>query len=127
MAGGCINVKSSHVDPENHIELGSRTHEMGGAPMGADPKNSVLNKWCQAHDVPNLFVTDGAAMSSCSTQNPSLTYMALTVRAADHAASLLLDGWFVHHGDLPFEVRNGEIVGATAEGVPTRYLTTVDE
>jgi len=92
IAGGCINVKSSHVDPENHIELGSRTHEMGGACMGSDPKKSVLNKWCQAHDVPNLFVTDGASMSSCSTQNPSLTYMALTARAADHAAKLLKEG-----------------------------------
>ncbi len=92
IAGGCINVKSSHVNPENHIELGSRTHEMGGACMGSDPKNSVLNKWCQAHDVPNLFVTDGASMSSCSTQNPSLTYMALTARATDHAAKLLKEG-----------------------------------
>jgi choline dehydrogenase-like flavoprotein len=62
---------------------------MGGARMGHDPATSVLNKWSQAHDVANLFVTDGAQMASSACQNPSLTYMALTARAANHAASLL--------------------------------------
>lgn len=91
-AGGCVDVHAYHPDPDKHIQVGTRTHEMGGACMGADPKSSVLNKWCQAHDVPNLFVTDGACMSSCATQNPSLTYMALTARAADYASSLLKEG-----------------------------------
>ena len=65
---------------------------MGGACMGNDPSTSVLNKWNQAHDVANLFVTDGACMSSCGTANPSLTYMALTARAARHAVELLKEG-----------------------------------
>lgn len=60
--------------------------------MGKDPKTSVLNKWAQTHDVDNLFITDGAAMASCATQNPSLTYMAITVRAADYAAKLMKEG-----------------------------------
>ncbi len=64
-------------------------HEMGTARMGRDPKTSVLNGWCQSHDVPNLFVTDGAAMASSACQNPSITYMALTARACDHAVGEL--------------------------------------
>lgn len=71
---------------------GTAIHEMGGARMGHDPATSVLNKWSQAHDVANLFVTDGAQMSSSACQNPSLTYMALTARAADAAASMLREG-----------------------------------
>lgn len=71
---------------------GSAIHEMGGARMGHDPATSVLNKWSQAHDVPNLFVTDGAQMSSSACQNPSLTYMALTARAAAHAVDLVREG-----------------------------------
>jgi glucoside 3-dehydrogenase (cytochrome c) catalytic subunit len=71
---------------------GSAIHEMGGARMGRDPATSVLNRYNQAHDIPNLFVTDGAAMSSSACQNPSLTYMALTARAAATAADLLADG-----------------------------------
>jgi choline dehydrogenase-like flavoprotein len=62
-------------------------HEMGTARMGRDPKTSVLNGWNQVHTAPNLFVTDGACMTSASCVNPSLTYMALTARAADHAVS----------------------------------------
>lgn len=91
-AGGCSDIKVNKVHKNQHISVGARTHEMGGACMGADPKTSVLNKWAQSHDVPNLFVTDGAAMSSSSTQNPSLTYMAITVRAADYAAKLMKKG-----------------------------------
>lgn len=64
-------------------------HEMGTARMGRDPKTSVLNKWNQLHEVPNVFVTDGACMTSAACQNPSLTYMALTARAADYAVSEL--------------------------------------
>jgi choline dehydrogenase-like flavoprotein len=60
-------------------------HEMGGVRMGHDPKTSLLNKWNQLHHCKNVFVTDGACMTSTSTQNPSLTYMALTARAADYA------------------------------------------
>lgn len=64
-------------------------HEMGTARMGRDPKTSVLNKWNQLHEVKNVFVTDGAAMTSAACQNPSLTYMALTARAANYAADQL--------------------------------------
>ncbi|PKQ00717.1 MAG: GMC family oxidoreductase [Alphaproteobacteria bacterium HGW-Alphaproteobacteria-13] len=68
---------------------GKGIHEMGTACMGKDPKTSVLNRYNQLHDVPNLFVTDGSAMSSGGCQNPSLTYMALSARAAHHAAQFL--------------------------------------
>jgi choline dehydrogenase-like flavoprotein len=68
---------------------GVAIHEMGGACMGADPRNSVTNAFNQVHDAPNVFVTDGAFMNSCGDRNPSLTYMAFTVRAAKHAVDLL--------------------------------------
>jgi len=64
---------------------GACIHEMGTARMGRDSKTSVLNKWNQMHEVPNVFVTDGACMTSSATQNPSITYMALTARAVDYA------------------------------------------
>jgi choline dehydrogenase-like flavoprotein len=67
-------------------------HEMGGARMGHDPKTSILNKWNQVHACRNVFVTDGACMTSTSTQNPSLTYMALTARAADYAMAQMKKG-----------------------------------
>lgn len=73
---------------------GMAIHEMGGARMGRDSASSVLNNFSQAHDVPNLFVTDGAQMSSSASQNPSLTYMALTARAAAAAVSMLKEGRF---------------------------------
>ncbi len=92
IAGGCVDVTSWSLAPEKPIQVGGLIHEMGGACMGKDPKGSVLNKWAQAHDVPNLFVTDGACMSSCATQNPSITYMAITARAANHAAELMKEG-----------------------------------
>ncbi|MDO5972340.1 GMC family oxidoreductase [Flavivirga aquimarina] len=66
---------------------GACIHEMGTARMGRNPKTSVLNKHNQIHAVPNVYVTDGACMASSACQNPSLTYMALTARAANHAAS----------------------------------------
>jgi len=67
-------------------------HEMGGVRMGKNPKTSLLNKWNQFHTVPNVFVTDGACMTSTGTQNPSITFMALTARAANHAVSELKKG-----------------------------------
>ena len=66
----------------NAVTPGSVIHEMGTARMGRDPKTSVLNAHNQVHAVPNVFVTDGSCMVSSPTQNPSLTYMALTARAA---------------------------------------------
>ena len=69
--------------------IGRGIHEMGTARMGKDPKTSVLNKWNQVWDAPNLFVTDGACMTSANCVNPSLTYMALTARAAEYALNEL--------------------------------------
>jgi choline dehydrogenase-like flavoprotein len=71
---------------------GFAVHEMGAARMGRDPKTSVLNSFNQAHDVKNLFITDGGAMVSSSCVNPSLTYMALTARACDYAVRQLKKG-----------------------------------
>ena len=87
-AAGFKEVKT--YDAPNNIGLG--IHEMGTARMGRDPKTSVLNKWNQLHEAPNVFVTDGAAMTSSGCQNPSLTYMALTARAADYAVKELKKG-----------------------------------
>ena len=67
-------------------------HEMGGARMGNDPKTSVLNKWNQVHSCKNVFVTDGACMTSTSCQNPSLTFMALTARATNYAINEIRKG-----------------------------------
>jgi choline dehydrogenase-like flavoprotein len=79
-----------HVEPRNRISaIGLGIHEMGTARMGRDPKTSVLNEWNQVHAAKNVFVTDGAAMTSAACQNPSLTYMALTARAASRAIELL--------------------------------------
>ncbi len=74
---------------QNEAVLGKGIHEMGTARMGRDPKTSVLNGFNQVWDAKNVYVTDGAAMTSAACQNPSLTYMALTARAADHAVSEL--------------------------------------
>lgn len=82
-----------NVDPFfNEYLPGEGIHEMGTARMGRDPETSVLNGHNQAHDVPNLFVTDGACMTSSASQNPSLTYMALTARACDYAVNELKKG-----------------------------------
>jgi len=67
-------------------------HEMGGARMGRDPKTSILNEWNQLHSCHNVFVTDGACMTSTSTQNPSLTYMAFTARSVDYAVKAMNRG-----------------------------------
>jgi choline dehydrogenase-like flavoprotein len=81
------------VEPfDRHPTPGTVIHEMGTARMGNDPKTSVLNKWNQAHDIANLFVTDGACMDSSACQNPSLTYMSLTARACDYAVKELKKG-----------------------------------
>ncbi len=69
--------------------VGLAIHEMGAARMGRDPKTSVLNAWNQVHACKNVYVTDGACMASTACQNPSLTYMALTARAANHAVEEL--------------------------------------
>jgi choline dehydrogenase-like flavoprotein len=74
---------------DNDYFPGMGIHEMGTARMGKDPKSSVLNSWNQVWDAPNVFVTDGSCMASSACQNPSLTYMALTARAADHAVNEL--------------------------------------
>jgi choline dehydrogenase-like flavoprotein len=87
-AAGAKNIKT-HDYGHN---IGDGIHEMGTARMGKDPRDSVLNKWNQVHDALNVFVTDGACMTSSACQNPSLTYMALTARAADHAVSELKKG-----------------------------------
>ncbi len=87
-ASGFKNVRV-YDNPDN---IGLGIHEMGTARMGKDPRTSVLNKWNQVHEAQNVFVTDGAAMTSSACQNPSLTYMALTARAVDHAVSELKKG-----------------------------------
>ena len=77
---------------DSHQPPGLDIHEMGGVRMGNDPKTSMLNKWNQLHACKNVFVTDGSCMTSTSTQNPSLTYMAFAARAADYAFSQLKKG-----------------------------------
>lgn len=82
-----------NIEGKNFTQApGLDIHEMGGARMGHDPKTSILNKWNQIHACKNVFVTDGASMISTSTQNPSLTYMALTARAVDYAVSEMKKG-----------------------------------
>lgn len=81
-----INAVNRDTDP------GSDIHEMGGVRMGKDPKTSLLNKWNQLHECKNVFVTDGACMTSTGTQNPTLHFMALTARAANHAVEELKKG-----------------------------------
>ena len=82
---GFTNLKTSDSKQAPGLDI----HEMGGVRMGRDPKTSLLNEWNQLHACKNVFVTDGACMTSTSTQNPSLTYMALTARAADFAVNEL--------------------------------------
>ena len=84
-AAGYRDVKSH----DNKTGVGLGIHEMGTARMGRDPKTSVLNAWNQVHACKNVDVTDGSCMTSAACQNPSLTYMALTARAANHAVEEL--------------------------------------
>ena len=74
---------------DNEYFPGMGIHEMGTARMGREARTSVLNSYNQVWDAPNVFVTDGSCMVSAACQNPSLTYMALTARAADHAVNEL--------------------------------------
>lgn len=85
---GFTNIKTEKVSMAPGLDI----HEMGGVRMGNDSKTSLLNKWNQLHHCKNVFVTDGACMTSTSTQNPSLTYMALTARAANYAIEELKKG-----------------------------------
>jgi choline dehydrogenase-like flavoprotein len=89
VAAGCTQVRALYpqLSPP-----GSCVHEMGTARMGSDSATSVLNRHNQAHDVPNLFITDGSCMTSSGCVNPSLTYMALSARAAHYAADRLASG-----------------------------------
>lgn len=89
-AAGAVVIQ---LEDESYVSDGA-IHEMGTVRMGREKDTSVLNGWCQAHDVPNLFVTDGAAMASSGYVNPSLTYMALTARACNYAA----EKW--HRGEI---------------------------
>lgn len=77
---------------DNHRRPGNDIHEMGGVRMGKDPKTSLLNKWNQLHQCKNVFVSDGACMTSTSTQNPSLTFMAISARAANYAINEIKKG-----------------------------------
>jgi choline dehydrogenase-like flavoprotein len=86
---GFTNIKTTDLKDK---APGLDIHEMGGVRMGVDPKTSLLNSWNQLHACKNVFVTDGACMTSTSTQNPSLTYMALTARAADYAVQEMKKG-----------------------------------
>jgi choline dehydrogenase-like flavoprotein len=87
-AAGCKNISSWDSKQSPGLDI----HEMGGVRMGNDPKTSLLNSWNQLHHCKNVFVTDGACMTSTSTQNPSLTFMALTARAANYAVEALKKG-----------------------------------
>ena len=82
-AAGCTDVTSYDTGQAPGLDI----HEMGGCRMGQDPKTSLLNQWNQLHHCPNVFVTDGACMTSTGNQSPSILYMALTARAVSHAAS----------------------------------------
>jgi choline dehydrogenase-like flavoprotein len=80
---GFVNIEAR----DTHSAPGSDIHEMGGVRMGKDPSTSLLNSWNQLHACENVFVTDGACMTSTGTQNPTLTFMAIPARAANHAIS----------------------------------------
>jgi len=85
---GCKNITPNDSKQAPGLDI----HEMGGVRMGRDPKTSLLNKWNQFHNCKNVFVTDGACMTSTGNQNPSLTFMALTARAANYAVGEMKKG-----------------------------------
>ena len=87
-AAGCTDIKTE----DNQQAPGLDIHEMGGVRMGHDPQTSLLNGRNQLHGCPNVFVTDGACMTSTGNQSPSILYMALTARAATYAAEQLKNG-----------------------------------
>ena len=86
---GFVNISTN----DNGRKPGNDIHEMGGVRMGKDPQTSLLNRWNQMHGCKNVFVTDGACMTSTSTQNPSLTFMALSARAANYAVQQMKKGF----------------------------------
>jgi choline dehydrogenase-like flavoprotein len=85
---GCTHIRTTDSMQAPGLDI----HEMGGVRMGKDPATSLLNGWNQMHLCKNVFVTDGACMTSTGTQNPSITYMALTARAVDYAVKSLKKG-----------------------------------
>jgi len=85
---GCKHIRTHDSQQAPGLDI----HEIGGARMGKDPETSILNKWSQVHSCKNVFVTDGAAFSSVAIQNPSLTFMAFTARAANYAADEMEKG-----------------------------------
>jgi len=85
---GCKNVHQH----DSHQAPGLDIHEMGGVRMGKDPKTSLLNEWNQMHHCQNVFVTDGACMTSTGNQSPSIFYMAVTARAANYAVEEMKKG-----------------------------------
>ena len=85
---GCKNIRTRDSKQAPGLDI----HEMGGVRMGRDPKTSLLNKWNQLHACPNVYVTDGSCMTSSGTASPSLTFMAFTARAANHAVGELKKG-----------------------------------
>jgi choline dehydrogenase-like flavoprotein len=85
---GCKNIKTR----DNHQAPGLDIHEMGGIRMGKDPTTSLLNKWNQLHACKNVFVTDGSCMASTGHNSPSLTFMTIAARAANHAVEELKKG-----------------------------------
>jgi len=87
-AAGCTNIQTVDTGQAPGLDI----HEVGGVRMGNDPKTSLLNKWNALHQCPNVFVTDGACMTSTGVQNPSITFMALTARATNHAIEQLKKG-----------------------------------
>jgi len=91
-AAGVQDVSVQAPEEAANIVVGDGIHEMGTARMGRDPKTSVLNGFNQSWDISNLFISDGSFMTSSGCQNPSLTYMAFSARAANHAADLLKRG-----------------------------------
>jgi choline dehydrogenase-like flavoprotein len=87
-AAGCKNIRTNDTKQAPGLDI----HEVGGVRMGKDPKTSLLNEFNQMHTCKNVFVTDGACMVSTGTQNPSLTFMAITARAANYAVAALKKG-----------------------------------
>lgn len=85
---GCTDIQTHQNDQAPGLDI----HEMGGCRMGRDPRTSLLNKWNQLHLCQNVFVTDGACMTSTGNQSPSILYMALTARAANFAAGQFRKG-----------------------------------
>ena len=87
-AAGVKNIQTRDSEQAPGLDI----HEMGGVRMGADPKTSLLNEWNQLHHCKNVFVTDGACMTSTGSQSPSILYMAFTARAVNYAVEQLKKG-----------------------------------